>query len=103
MDLQRDKQTGEPRESEDNNGHEDKETVGLISEIKLKCSKDEDYSNEDTSADNETKSLTASQDMNNSNENDKTVDIVTTGSCSPGRRRGYHRGQYWIPSYISPD
>lgn len=159
VDLQSDTQTERLRGREDlNNGREDDETVGLISEIKTESPGEiEDFNNDSTSADDGTETLTESEDLINSNdrtvyltsetqtdtqvksehlnntttdkipvnlrsdvqlktlvnvqdlkngeENERTlqltteaqVTIVTTGSSSPGKPEGYHRGQYWIP------
>lgn len=159
VDLQSDTQTERLRGREDlNNGREDDETVGLISEIKTESPDEiEDFNNDSTSADDGTETLTESEDLINSNdrtvyltsetqtdtqvksehlnntttdkipvnltsdvqlktlvnvqdlkngeENERTlqltteaqVTIVTTGSSSPGKPEGYHRGQYWIP------
>lgn len=86
LNPQRDKQTEKPRGSEAlHNGREDKETVGLIREIKLKCSENEDYNNESTSeeygtengTENGTEILTKSNDLNNSIENDRTMDLTS--------------------------
>ena len=84
LNLQRDKQAEKPRGSEAlHNGREDEETVGLIREIKLKCSDHEniDYNNESTSADNGTENgteiLTESNELNNSNENKRIMDLTS--------------------------
>lgn len=82
LNLQRDRQTEKPKGSEAlHNGREDEATVGLIREIRLKCIENIDYSNESTSAENGTENgteiLTKSNDLNNSNENNRTMDLTS--------------------------
>lgn len=82
LNLQRDRQTEKPKGSEAlHNGREDEETVGLIREIRLKCIENIDYNNESTSAENGTENgteiLTKSNDLNNSNENNRTMDLTS--------------------------
>lgn len=79
---QRDKQTEKPKGSEAlHNGREDEETVGLIREIRLKCIENIDYNNESTSTENGTENgteiLTENNDLNNSNENNRTMDLTS--------------------------
>ena len=101
-------------ESKDlNNGKENDRTVDLTSETQTDTQGKRECLN-NTNTDKIPADLTRGaqlnalvdvdvEDLNDGGVNERTltsdvpVTIVTTGSRSPGRGEGYHRGQYWIP------